>query len=344
MRTKPKGYWTKENCHKEALKFTTRTEFQKNACVAYNMSWRNSWLDDICAHMKLMKHKSGYWTYEKCKEIALQYEYASDFQCDYNGAYQKIMINGWLPEICCHFKKKGNLTKRFIYAYEFPDKSVYVGLTYNYEKRKIGHNKKGTVFNYIRDTNLKPAFKELTKEPFDEQEASKMEEKFVDDYRNEGWKILNKNKAGALGSSKSNLVKYELTLEEVKDEALKYDNKTSFSKGSSKAYRTALKNKWMDECCAHMISKRKSNGYWTKERCSEIALKFKNKADFSKNSGGAYNVAIKNNWIDEICSHMIFKSNCPFNQCLELIKQCKDIKEAELKITELINSKVLTRN
>ena len=59
-----------------------------------------------------------------------------------------------------------------------------------------------------------------------------------------------------------------------------------------------LNNGWLDELCPHMKTK-KPNGYWTKERCAEEALKYETKSEFQKNSGGAYRAALKHNWLRE---------------------------------------------
>ena len=44
---------------------------------------------------------------------------------------------------------------------------------------------------------------------------------------------------------------------------------------------------------------RKPRGYWDYERCKDDAINFKTRAEFYKNSGSAYEVARKNNWLDE---------------------------------------------
>jgi len=44
---------------------------------------------------------------------------------------------------------------------------------------------------------------------------------------------------------------------------------------------------------------------WTYDKCKEEALKHKTRSAFSKYSGSAYNHARKNNFLDEISSHMI---------------------------------------
>ena len=48
---KPIGYWTKERCKEETLKYNTRSEFQKGSESAYQAARKNGWLDDICKHM-----------------------------------------------------------------------------------------------------------------------------------------------------------------------------------------------------------------------------------------------------------------------------------------------------
>jgi predicted GIY-YIG superfamily endonuclease len=94
------------------------------------------------------------------------------------------------------------------------------------------------------------------------------------------------------------------TFDKCKEEASKYTTRTIFQKNSTIAYRSSVKNGWLNECCSHMIVKKKPNGYYTKERCKEEALKYKNKKTFSEKSKGAYNASYKKKWIDEICSHM----------------------------------------
>ena len=51
---KPRGYWTKEKCQEEALKYESRSEFYKNSISAYKSSNNNKWLDEICSHMTVL--------------------------------------------------------------------------------------------------------------------------------------------------------------------------------------------------------------------------------------------------------------------------------------------------
>jgi len=73
--------------------------------------------------------------------------------------------------------------------------------------------------------------------------------------------------------------------------------------------------KLIDEICSHMIEIKKPKGYWTKEKCREEALKYYNRTDFCKNSNGCYYKSYNNNWLDEICSHMIVIGN-KYKRCI----------------------------
>jgi hypothetical protein len=94
------------------------------------------------------------------------------------------------------------------------------------------------------------------------------------------------------------------TLETCLVEALKYETRSAFQRGSSSCYLTSLRNKWVDRICGHMLEGKKPNGYWTLELCQAEALKYESRAAFKRKAGSALNAAVANNWLDQICSHM----------------------------------------
>lgn len=54
MESKKRGYWTKEKCHEEALKYETKSDFQKFSKSAYSSARKNIWIDEICSHMNIL--------------------------------------------------------------------------------------------------------------------------------------------------------------------------------------------------------------------------------------------------------------------------------------------------
>lgn len=249
-----------------------------------------------------MKRKI-YWTKERCYRESLKYKTKQDFKLKAAGAYTAARRNNWLEEIWANFKPIGNLYKRCIYVYEFPDKSVYVGLTYSLNSRDKRHvrnhkNNKSLVFKHIKKTKLKPLLKKIT-DYVDVVEASKLEGEIIESYKNKGWDILNKKKAGSLGGNvfiwtKSNCINI----------AKKCKSRNEFLKKYHGAYCSAKKYGWLNEIYKYLKPINKPKGYWTKKRCKMVSKKCKMKEEFRKKYSSAYTISIKNGWFKEICSHM----------------------------------------
>ena len=104
---KPKGYWTKEHCIKEALKYKTKSEWNK-ATGGYEVARVNGWLDECTAHMIIRKRKpSGFWTMEKCIKNALEYTNKTKWVKENTGAYDYAKRNGYYDECIKHMTKHG---------------------------------------------------------------------------------------------------------------------------------------------------------------------------------------------------------------------------------------------
>jgi hypothetical protein len=99
-----RNYWSKEKCHERALKYNSRKNFRENE-YCYQAAFKNEWLDDICSHMEIKSVKpSGYWSKDKCHEIALKYNNRNDFKNENKSAYTVCCRNGWLNDVCYHLK------------------------------------------------------------------------------------------------------------------------------------------------------------------------------------------------------------------------------------------------
>lgn len=231
------------------------------------------------------------WTEEKCKDEALKYKSRGEFQKKSGSAYTASIRLHILDDVCSHMINIGNRYKRCIYSYEFDDNHVYVGLTFNLDKRYKKHLEVGTVYDYIK-INKNYTFKQLT-DYIDVDLAIEKEYEFVEYYRSKGYLILNKVKTGSVGT----LSKWNN--EKCHSEALKYSSRFEFQKKSNSAYRFALSNNFLDEVCDHMNSR-----IWTKEKCQIEALKYSSRIEYRKKSPGSYSAALKNGWKDEICGHM----------------------------------------
>jgi len=97
------------------------------------------------------------------------------------------------------------------------------------------------------------------------------------------------------------MARFIWTKELVTAEALKYQGRKAFQKGSRSAYGKAYRNGWLDEVCSHMKPMRIS---WTKEMVAQEALKYQTRYEFKNGSANAYVKALAEGWLDEVCGHM----------------------------------------
>ena len=190
---------------------------------------------------------------------------------------------------------QGNRCKRLIYVFEFSDNSCYVGLTCNIKRRKTQHlirDRKSTVFKHIIMTKTTPTLI-IKSEYLNTDNAIKLEESILMDYRIRGWEILNKVKTGNLGS---NITKWNK--ENCKEESLKYKTISEYQRLSKSSYNSALKNNWIDCVCSHMVRGKFKNGYWNdRELCEVESLKYKTISELHKNNWSAYNYSKINGWL-----------------------------------------------
>jgi predicted GIY-YIG superfamily endonuclease len=94
------------------------------------------------------------------------------------------------------------------------------------------------------------------------------------------------------------------TYDTCKIESSKYKTIIEFRKNEKWAYHIAVKNGWLYDFFGYDVKKNNKSNYWTKEKCIEVALMCKTKTDFKSQYGGAYMKAYRNEWLDDICSHM----------------------------------------
>jgi hypothetical protein len=303
FKIKRKNYWTKERCLEESSKYYSRKEFCKNSRTAYTISRRKGWLDDICLHM--VKKPPSYWTKERCLEEALKYKTRTEFKKESYQAYKYSSINCWFDDICKHMPIIGNMYKRCIYSFEFEDNYVYIGLTYNIDKRSESHynNLNSQVNKHIKNTKLKPKLKKLS-DYIDVDIAKIKEGEYIEFYKNNGWNILNVQKAGNTGGIR------KITEYKCKEVVSEYKSLSLFRKEHPNIYKNIIRYNWkylLDDLHRDV----KERGYWSKEKCQEVALKYSHRIDFFKNDISVYNKSQKNGWLDEICAHMNTKEIKP---------------------------------
>lgn len=95
--------WDEENLEVEALKYGTRTEFQKKSYGAYQAAWRRGLLSQICSHMtENYSHnkKERKWNLETLKAEASKYKTRKEFRQKNDSAYNTALRKNVLDVVC----------------------------------------------------------------------------------------------------------------------------------------------------------------------------------------------------------------------------------------------------
>jgi hypothetical protein len=301
--SKPNGYWTYEKAKEVALKYKTLKEFRENLedASVYKIICKYDWRE-LLEHMEFGVKPKGYWTYEKCKEIALKYKSLTEFSTAKNDctAYAVIRKNGW-NELLKHIKKKMTLKKRHIYAYEFhQNKVAYIGLTCDIRRRHEQHlgvelnRKKSPVLLYIEESGETPIHKVLTRRPLNEQNAPQKEDEWVKKYKQDGWIMLNKAKAGSLGRT------YKWKYEMILKIAQTCKTMKEFNKNIPHWNRKNITEEQLHDMTKNLTNETTT---WTHDNCKEVAIKCRNKSEFQKKYSGAYKYAIRTHIISNFFPH-----------------------------------------
>ncbi|MFW6219427.1 MAG: GIY-YIG nuclease family protein [bacterium] len=273
---------------------------------------------------------SGYWTYDRCKEAAFECETKSEFMNRFSGAYSKVKKMGWWDELSEHMTPLGDRFNRLVYYYEFSDNSIYVGITYDPDRRHRYHlnDERSKVYQHIIETNKLPIKKHLTEDFVPVKEAQKLENFWVKKFKENGCNILNVAKTGGLGGNE-----LKWTKEKCAEEALKYNTRKEFADGNSSAYIRARRFKWLDDICSHMEWEKRPENYWTYETCKEAAKKCKTRFEFSRKYSRAHTISSKNGWLDEFGLEKIVHIKWTYEKCKELAKKCSSRSDFYRKYT-----------
>ena len=301
------GYWDIfENVREEALKYETRNEFRKGCRGAYESACKNGWLDIVCSHMgKNINTKPRYiysflWEDPNLVYVGLTQDPKERKRRHLNNdsgiVYQTIMEYGEpifkvITENPVHVDVAGEHEKKWIQTY------TERGYT------PINVAKPGSLGAYSRmwdfENVQEEALKYKTRNEFRKRSGGAYDSAIRNGWLDEvcSHMVLEKGDPG-----------YWVIFENVREEALMYETRREFKKRSRGAYLSACKNGWLDMVCSHMKLKKGNPGYWVIfENVREQALKHKTRNEFRKRSRGAYKSAVKNGWLDEVCSHMVLE-------------------------------------
>jgi hypothetical protein len=288
---------TKELCTEIAKPFNTRIKFERFDKSAYEKARKSGWLDEVCSHMELdaksLKNRYVYTIMiDDYAYVGLTYDtdrrFKEHLRQESSGVFKFIQENN-INHDDIQYTING-----------YYDEELASIMETHFENECI--EKGFTLINTAKTGGLGKSTRKWTKEKCQE-EALKYK------YRNE-FKTFS---SGAYHASKRydwmddicSHMEYKnkptgyWTIEKCKEEASKYNTRSSFQKGCKEAYRKALNKGWLDGICSHMIQLMNPKGYWSYERCKEVASKYNTRKEFCDNCRGASDKSYKESWMDD---------------------------------------------
>jgi predicted GIY-YIG superfamily endonuclease len=228
-----------------------------------------------------------------------KYDYPTQFKTNEPNIYRAAQGRKLLDKIKYKVGYIGNKLKRMVYVYEFSDKSVYVGLTYNENKRKSEHlsGRPTSVTNHINKTGLNPEYTNITNGYIDATDAAVLEEDLRLKYKSNGWNILNKRKGGGLGG---NTIKW--TIDMIKEVANKCNSREEFKDTYPGAMNASKQKGIYDDVTQHMDYQL---SYFKLEDIISIAKNYDTIQEFRKENESMYVHVNRNKLEDKVYEHMI---------------------------------------
>ena len=269
-------------------------------------------------------------------ESAKKYDKLADFRRLNKRMYDNAYRRNLLAQMPWLHKNIEVLSRKFadcIYVYEFPStKTAYIGRTVSPKRRHAEHCKEGDpVFEYAKDNGLSVPEPIYLHDSVSLKQGKILEGKELARYRNAGWKMLNKAKAGSIGSLGSSKFSKKFCIEESK----KYGTLNDLIKNAPGLYRKLRVTGWIS-MCTWLTRELKRCPYassWS--ACSDDiiiseARRYESRTEFYKQSSGAYIIASKRKLLDIVFpdSITVKKPIGQFNADGKLVRKYESIEEA----------------
>jgi len=333
---KPNGYWNYENCYNAAKECENLAEFYTKYAGAYDKAINKGWIDDYVwfkgFHKGETRHK---WTYDEAYEIAKKYKYKSDFHKYSRKAYDMARKYGWMEDYTWFIPKlvkepcnKGSVY--WIYGYfDFCEKVCYIGLSrdknrhWRHKQKDIKGKFDSAMLYFNGNYGFLPE-PTIIEEALTADEAQEKEAYYIQLFLKKGYTLLNRMKAGSLGSA---IVKWNKAA--CYEEAKKYSNYDDFYNNSPSAYKNAKEKGWIDEYTWLQRKYTKRNYWQDYNNCLNEAKKYNRISEFQEKAPGAYRSANDNGWIDDYTWFVRNASKAEFTYdiCYDLAKKCKNTTE-----------------
>jgi len=239
---------TIQDCIKDASKYLTKTDWERNSHSIYNYSKRKNWLNECLEKTGKVKIDL---TLEDCIKEASKYSYKYEWVKNDSISFNIAKKNNWLDE-CYKYFIRAMWNTKLTFEECLIEASKYETRTAWYKSNPSSYHR-ARKQNWLEDCckNMTPFFKQYTLE-FCKESASKFKSRFEwAKGDNKIYRFAKKN--NWLDECCENMIPFfkKHTLESCIESASKFTNFTNWKKGDKKSYVYAQRKGWYKECAKH---------------------------------------------------------------------------------------------
>ena len=290
--------WTPETVREESHKYTSHQSFRRGSPGAYKAAVRFGILDSLGEHVsKILKR----WTPENILEESKKYSSRVEFQKANGSAYQAASRIGLLDTLGDNM----SLTR----TYWTP--ALVLEESLKYKSRSSFQKGNGSAYKAARTLGIMESLGEHMNLTVKYWGSDK--DVYAEAAKYSFRKDFEKGAPGAYNAARQRniieqacqhmeVIQHPWTDEEIRAEALLFEDRQSFKKGSTAA-KAAYRRGILDSVCEHMKEKQ-AKIPWTEELIQEYANKYSTRKEFSDKCNVAYCAARARKIVGKVCAHM----------------------------------------
>lgn len=286
--------WTEKALRASALKYKTLKDWRLNEGSAYATASRLGLLPKVSSNLK-RKIVHGFWTKKRILFSAKGYKYRGIWAKACSSAYSAAKRMGILELATKHMGRLGNRKLRCVYKiFVKSKKTVYVGLTYNFERRIRDHFKTKRFRALAAEFGRNSIIAKRITGYIDADFAAETEKRIVKKYKRLGYILLNIAEPGALGG---NVLKW--TNRAILKEAKSFTSVKDWFTNSPNSYAAASVNNLILKATKHMRREIRRPGSWTRTDIRRSVEKFKSFSEWIKFDYKSYSAAQRMGLLDD---------------------------------------------
>ena len=313
-----------EECLAHIRMCKTKGELKSRFPSDYNFCHRHH----LPEYFKLQKIVVMKYSDEEIYKIASRYQYKTDFRKEEPNVYATASRRGLIPKL--NLKTSPHLfdTINYVYRYLFVEhNAVYVGRTKQPRERDYDHRRNrrnhSVVFKFALEHGIEIPKMEVLESGLSGEESQNIEDRYVRQYGEEGFLVLNKGATGVGTGSMGMKRRYsEKSFMKV---ARTYKSYSKFKEENPRLFHAGERYGWLVKCGWLQHDVRLKNTL-TKEYCFNVARKYGSRSELNDADSSVYNKMLKCGWLG-LCAWFPERRNLTYDYCMSVARRCSCAKE-----------------